>query len=174
MIKGYAYFIVLFLIAFPRTVCSLESHCKKQDETIFNCQLRNSKKIISICKIGTEGSGQQYIQYTFGKIGKPELIFPQKNQITENNFSFDRQYSNAAGYLEYDINFSIGHNSYNVYWMEISKEDGVPTEDIDISSGVSASTKNGKSIDFPCNNDAKEDFMSAITIFVRNVKWANE
>jgi len=53
----------------------------------------------------------------FGKIGKEELIYPKENSIRPDQFSFTKQYSNFAGYLEYGLTFNVGRNKYNINWM---------------------------------------------------------
>lgn len=164
--------VFLFLIAYCNMAFSFETHCADETQAIFNCRLEKSNKIVSVCKIGAETTGQQYLQYTFGRIGKPELVFPKGDSIRPDQFSLIRQYSNFAGYLEYGLEFTVGHNKYNIYWIESSKTDGEPKEEIEILSGIKVLTSTGKSIDLKCSKDVVADFMSGITTFVINSNWA--
>jgi len=55
----------------------------------------------------------------------------------------------------------------------LSKTDGIAKEVSEISSAISVLTAAGKSIDLKCGKDLVEDFMSGITTFVKNSKWAD-
>jgi hypothetical protein len=162
MTHGCSRYVILCLAAYCNAAFSLETHCDDKTQVVFNCRLENSKKVVSVCKVG-EGPDQQYLQYTFGEMGKAELNFPKKDRIQLGEFSFDRQYSRFAGYLEYNLTFIVGRNRYKIYSIESSKIDGVPKDEIDTLRGVSVLTSGGKSVDLRCNNDAIEDFMSAPT-----------
>ncbi|MBA3582479.1 MAG: hypothetical protein H0W44_08535 [Gammaproteobacteria bacterium] len=176
MTKQFLRCTILCLVAYCSWAFSFDTHCKDEALVIFNCHLENSNKVVSVCKIGTENSDEQeqYLQYTFGNIGKAELVFPKKNHIKNSQFSFDRQYGKEAGYLEYNLTFYVGSNKYEVYWTEVSKIDGVPREEVEISSGVGVFTSAGKRINLQCSKDVTQNLESANTIFVRNVDWANE
>lgn len=164
---------ILFLVTYCNVAFSFETHCEDKAQAVFNCRLEKSKKTVSVCKVGAETSGQQYLQYMFGKIGKAELVFPKEENIQPDQFSFTRQYSNFAGYLEYGLTFTVGRNKYNIYWAESSKTDGVPKDESEISSGISVLTNTGKSIHLTCSGEVAQDFMSGITTFVVNAKWAD-
>lgn len=169
----YSRCLMLFLIAYCNVAFSFETHCEDTEQVVFNCRVEKSKKIMSVCKVGEENSGQQYLQYMFGKIGKAELVFPKEEHIKPDQFSFTRQYSSFAGYLEYGLAFTVGRNKYNVYWVESSKTDGVPKAESDISSGMNVLTNTGKSAHLTCSKDVDQDFMSGITTFVINAKWTD-
>ncbi len=60
------------------------SHCQADEFEYFSCQLRQSKKVVSLCG-STPVKDQDgvtvlpdWLQYRFGLLGKPELVFPRK------------------------------------------------------------------------------------------------
>lgn len=163
--------IILVLIAYCNMGFCAETHCKDISQTVFNCHLTNSNTVISVCKIGTEASNQQYLQYVFGEVGKAELVFPSEESVQPDQFIFTRQYSSSAGYIEYGLAFMANQHNYNLYWAESSETNGVPKEKSEVWSGVRELTKTGKSIDFTCGEDIEQDLMSGVTTFVVNAKW---
>lgn len=156
------HYVTLCLMAYSDMAFPSETHCKDETKIIFNCRIANTSKIASICATRVQGQDVQYLQYMFGNLGKAELVFPKKNQVENGQFSYDRQYSNNAGWLQYDLTFTIGRNKYNVYWMESSKTDGIPKEKVDVYSGVSVLTSSGKSIDFRCDEYMLEQHFGSV------------
>lgn len=156
-----SHYVTLCLMAYCDMAFASETHCKDETKIIFNCRIANTSKIASICATRVQGQDVQYLQYIFGNLGKAELVFPTKNQLENGQFSYDRQYSNNAGYLRYDLIFNIGKNKYNVYWEELSKTDGEPKDKVDVYSGVLVLTSSGKSIDFRCDEDMLEQHLES-------------
>lgn len=156
----FPYYVLLSLVAYCYTASSFASHCGDEKQIIFNCHIQNSKKVVSVC-IFRPGQDDQYLQYVFGELGKAELVFPKLGHIENDQFFFERQYSRFAGWREYDLTFTIGRNKYNVYWMESSKTDGEPKEEIETLSGVTVLTSNGKHIDLKCDKNPVQNFDSA-------------
>lgn len=162
------HYVILCLVAYGNTAYSLATHCEDEKQVIFNCHIENSKKVVSVC-ILRPGQDDQYLQYSFGELGRAELIFPTHGHIKKDQFFFERQYSRFAGWRQYDLTFNIGSNKYNVYWMESSKTDGEPKEKIDTWSGVRVSRDNGKSVDLKCDKGVIESFNSAYGYNVKEV-----
>lgn len=160
--------IILCLVAYCDAAFPFETHCGNEKKIIFNCHVEKSKKVVSVC-MSKPGQDGQYLQYEFGEPGKSELVFPKQGRIKKGQFSYDRQYSDIAGWLQYDLTFTIGRNKYNVYWMESGKTDGIPKEKVEKWGGVHVATGGGKSIDFRCNENVVHDFDSAYGFNVRAV-----
>lgn len=159
--------VILLLVAYCDAAFPFATHCGDEKKIIFNCRVEDSKKVVSVCI--RPGQDDQYLQYEFGEPGKSELVFPKQGRIKKGQFSYDRQYSNNAGWLQYDLTFTIGRNKYNVYWMESSKTDGIPKEKVEKWSGVQVSTSGGKSIDFRCDENVVHNFDSASGYNVKEV-----
>jgi hypothetical protein len=52
-----------------------ESHCQRDEATLFSCRAANGK-IISVCGSRQLSATEGYLQYRYGAKGAPELIYP--------------------------------------------------------------------------------------------------
>ena len=50
--------------------------CKKEEKVIFNCTIKSSRKIVSVCSSLDLDKPDSYMMYRFGKPEKVELEFP--------------------------------------------------------------------------------------------------
>ena len=77
-------FVVLALHAAP-SVHATGSHCQNGEETYFNCQIRNSVKVASVCGAGYDADKKQagYLQYRFGRPGKLEFSYPPSTNVDD-------------------------------------------------------------------------------------------
>ena len=50
------------------------SHCGNDEALVFNCAV--GKKTVSVCGLKPLSGAGQHLQYRFGKLGAPELVFP--------------------------------------------------------------------------------------------------
>lgn len=154
MKKKFQYISFLCLVVFSNSAFSFETHCDDEAQIVFNCKIRNSTKIVSVCNQRmSENKDETYLQYRYGAPGKIELIFPNQHHIKRGQFSYYPQYSRNAGFRAYELTFNIGGNKYQVSWMESSKEDGEPKEKVDISSGIHVLASSGKSIYLECGEN---------------------
>ena len=77
---------LLLLTALMLVVSGLASakqttHCKSGETTYFSCPIGSSGKVVSICggplHLTADGYNQPvWLQYQFGHLGRPELVFP--------------------------------------------------------------------------------------------------
>jgi hypothetical protein len=162
------HYAILCLVAYWNTAFSFATHCEDKRQIIFNCHIENSKKVVSVCLL-RPSRDDQYLQYSFGELGKTELVFPKRGDIKKDQFFFERQYSRFAGVRQYDLTFTIARNKYNVYWAESSKTDGEPNEKTERWSGVQVSSGKGKFVDLKCDGDVVQDFDSAYGYNVKEV-----
>ena len=161
--------IILCLAVYCNSASSSMTHCEDERQIIFNCRIQKSKKVASVC-LFRPGQDDQYLQYQFGALGKKELVFPRRNQVKSDQFSFSRQYSRFSGWRQYDLKFTVGRNRYHVYWAESSKTDGEPKEEIETWSAVTVLTSNGKSIELKCDDNVTHHFDSAYGYNVKEVE----
>ena len=62
-------------------LASAPNHCETGEEVLFNCVIKNSRKIASVCGItNIETGASAYIQYRFGLPGKVEFQFPDSRR----------------------------------------------------------------------------------------------
>lgn len=121
-------------------------HCKGGEVTYFSCQVKSSRKFISICgskffddKLEKRIDGA-WIQYRFGELNKTELVYPLEKIGSVDKFT--AEYQKHYQMQSYSLGFKIGNNEYNI--------------DIDESAerefyGISLTT-NGKEIEIPCKD----------------------
>lgn len=170
MMKPTLKFILLIVATFSLNAFAVETHCDNENQIVFNCTLKNSKKIISVCRVGAGPLEDQYLQYNFGAPGNVELIFPSDGAAKKAQFSYLRVYSKSANYLSYDLTFKVSRNEYNIYWEEAGDMDNVEQKKTEnrITNGVSLTTSNGKAINLLCGENAVNNFDAAHRLY--NVK----
>lgn len=168
--RPYFKYIFVLLIVFSNSAFSYETHCENKQLVIFNCKIKNSPKIISVCgQAMAESQDEQYLQYRYGTLNKVELTFPQRSSVKEGQFSYRRFYSNNSGTLDYDLLFNIGKNKYHISWHEGSKMDGEPLDEVVLISGIYVTAKSGKTNYLECSNDVIQNFDSASVYNVKDV-----
>lgn len=121
------------------------SHCQAGEETYFNCQIRNSVKVASVCGAGYDADKKQagYLQYRFGSPGKVEFLYPAstnaEDMLDKFNFAAGRTADGSqedsmlgfksSGYF-YSINYGVErrigrgarHESAIMVWKEDNRK----------------------------------------------------
>ncbi|HEY6093657.1 MAG TPA: hypothetical protein VIU93_01770 [Gallionellaceae bacterium] len=111
MIRHY-FALLLFAAWSPVSLASQAStHCSKQEQVVFSCHA--GKKILSLCMSKPVAGQGGYLQYRFGALGRPELIFPKALQPGAENFFYSTAGYSAGG--EGRVRFSIGTYDYVLY-----------------------------------------------------------
>lgn len=95
------------------------SHCNDGEKAIFNCSVKGSKKVASICE-------KDHIEYRFGMIGSPEFIYPppENNKKDHEKFRYSADRSADYSVYEYSLQFYHENYSYVAYSGEKRKPDG--------------------------------------------------
>lgn len=160
--------ILLSVMFFSGSLYAGQSHCKNNEKILLNCSIKNSEKILSLCGNGAElsygmGDITPEIQYRFGKLNNPELIFPKK---MEGSTKYFKQYLSRSGWMGmsyYEVFFSIANNKYTLFrdesntkYSEINKNADIEDGNVEdgfqqVISGVRVKTSAGKSIGFLCD-----------------------
>lgn len=68
--------LLIIFVTFTELAYSADSHCTKQELTLFNCRI--DKKVVSVCASEPVSTKSGYLQYRFGSLAAPELIYPSK------------------------------------------------------------------------------------------------
>ena len=141
--------LFLALLLASGSVLASESHCTKQEAIFFNCQINNSKKVLSVCgnkrilsaPLGDLADGKDiYVQYRFGEIGNVEMQFPKSRVGSLNKFEYQRIYAKTAGAYREELKFINSAYTYSVFYDEQTPEG---SKKLLITYGVSASKANG-------------------------------
>jgi hypothetical protein len=80
---------VVTLFTMPVTSYAANNLCGLAEKVVFNCQLKKSKKLISVCGSQTLTRDSGYIQYRFGTKNKLELSYPKTKVNTQSQFYWD-------------------------------------------------------------------------------------
>lgn len=92
------------------------SHCSETEKTIFNCSIKGSKKVASVCQ------GKR-LEYRFGPIGSSEFVYPSpdNDRADEENFRYSasRSVDQSQSTNKFMLQFDNENYSYMAYAAEI-------------------------------------------------------
>jgi hypothetical protein len=88
-----------------------ETMCYAHEEIYFSCPV--DKKTISICASGNISPKNGYVQYRFGRPGKPELEYPAESNPPMNKFSISDFHGGNVNSVH--LKFKSGKYIYVVY-----------------------------------------------------------
>jgi hypothetical protein len=126
---GPAAFVALLLLSQFNTAAAA---CQ---ETLFSCETERTGKVIEICADPSEtGTGWKGAQYRYGRVGVPELVFPQDATAGKAQLSFSHEQRGSE--YRVSVRFSIAGYVYRVFSNSRGESEG--------SAGVSVSNKAGK------------------------------
>jgi hypothetical protein len=131
--KKPAWFIVLLVLSIKPVAAGSETHCAETEKIFFSCPLAQSQKVVSLCG-GSSGSDRvSWVQYRFGKIGQPEMIFPTNMDGSLDKFSGVQQTAKAIGLEIREVWFRNGRFSYLIEHISGGDRDpSAPSEDNDL------------------------------------------
>jgi hypothetical protein len=115
-VKRSTCFLFAVLLA-PSPSLWAAGHCTKGEIAYFSCQIKGSDKSVSVCgsRIADDGDGIDdgaWIQYRFGKPGKPDMVYPDKKSSPARHFSGESILANDVRL--YALMFSRGGYKYEV------------------------------------------------------------
>jgi hypothetical protein len=136
--------IGLGLFAMPGLASASESLCAPTEQVFFNCQVKDSPKLLSVC-----GRAGDYLQYRFGSREKPELVFPDRREGSVDRFWVANHYVPSAFYDGYQLSFQSGGTEYRVYANDQAEGPDSPPRKY---GGVIVSTAGRRDITMPCGS----------------------
>lgn len=112
-LAGIPWMICLcWLLAAGAAQAAPPSHCADDEKVVFNCRV-GSTKTVSICSSKETTSESGYFQYRFGRLGKPELVYPESRGRVAQYFRVGHLiYSGGGGVY---VTFRIGPVKYVVF-----------------------------------------------------------
>ncbi len=99
------------------------NHCTIDEQVLFNCLVKGSKKIASVCgkiTLNKDNQGDQYIQYRFGLLGKIEFEYPKtRNKIDlTDKFRADTQRASNSEFSDSNFAFQNDGHIYEIWYRE--------------------------------------------------------
>jgi len=102
-----------------------KTHCKSNEVDFFSCAIAGSRKVASLCGNRDDETKQaSWLQYRFGLVGHPEMIYPTSRHGSLDKFFRNRVYSRGSSYTQYDIWFHVGAYNYSVSASQSEGEAG--------------------------------------------------
>ena len=89
------------------------SHCSASEKAIFNCRIKDSSKIVSLCGSSDLSSKKGYLQYRFGRPGNVELQFPKNKQGSQDRFRWAHYFRFQVDRTE--VSFNNGGYKYTLF-----------------------------------------------------------
>jgi hypothetical protein len=106
------------LLSFASITQATDSLCQASEIIRFNCAIRDTGKLVSVCSSRTLTKTSGYLQYRFGTHKKVELVFPPTTKTTQKAFTWE-SHSELGDYEA--LNFKIGSYGYTVQrWVRTS------------------------------------------------------
>jgi hypothetical protein len=85
------------LLTMPSCFADTKTHCTSEETVVFSCPV-SKQKVASICKSKELSETTGYLQYRFGKLGKPEIMFPPQTERPGKYVKYKRViYSGGGG-----------------------------------------------------------------------------
>jgi hypothetical protein len=162
-----AYVLVLSIIALsPARAVAADSLCRVGEAVLFSCKIANSKKFVSLCgstykdPSTSELKDGFWLQYRFGVLGRPELVYPEtkKNSLD----TFQAEYHHPYQAFLYSLTFQIGSFSYGIhYWSTDDPFYGVMV----FEQPKPGSIQTPRELKLPCESmpDTHMDFFSIVS-----------
>ena len=145
---------LLSLVIYSIDSHAQQSHCAPSEKVIFSCKIKHSAKTVSLCATSDQYVGDKVtgLVYVFGRIGQPELRFPDQQLNSLEKFRLSHYL--RPGLDATTITFSKGGFEYSVYET---------VEEYAISKGVTVDAANKSSIALECAAPTTKSNWSAIS-----------
>jgi hypothetical protein len=164
-VKPYYMFMLSVIALTPTCAVAADSLCRDGEAVLFSCKIANSKKFVSLCgstykdPTTSEFKDNFWLQYRFGALGRPELVYPEtkKNSLDK----FQAEYHHPYQAFLYSLTFQSGSFLYGIhYWGTEEPFYGVMV----FEQPKPGSTRTPKEMKLPCESmpDTHMDFFSIV------------
>lgn len=123
---------ILFALVALTSSAHAAGLCRSNEATIFNCDIKESKKIASICTSNDFAEDRGYIQYRYGTPNKIDLEFPKDLQNSRSEFGYD-EYS-RPDLSTFVVGFKNGGYRYEISETTEGGDEGITTRSLLVSS----------------------------------------
>ncbi len=141
------------------------SLCQSDEQAFFNCQIKASKKIASLCGSKSLSNNSGYLQYRFGTAAAVEMEFPKDRRDSQGLFRYAHYFRTQVDRTE--VSFSNAGHVYTLFddyegdtkpatktmGIRISFPDA-KREDVELTCRSKATSRLGSLADIlPCDKD---------------------
>lgn len=147
-----------------------DSLCAPAEQVFFNCRIKNSPKLLSVCGREAEEAARgvavpgAYLEYRFGSPDKPELVFPETREGSLDKFWVANEFVRSAFYESHQLSFQSGGAEYRVYAVSQLANAG-PEAPPDVYGGVIVSTAGGRDVNLSCGSAPENELGGLVRKF---------
>ena len=128
------------------------SLCTTGEEVVFNCSLRKSMKLVSLCASAKLSKTEGYLQYRFGMPDRIELEYPRERVNSQKAFEYSHYFRAKVDLTE--ISFTRDGYAYKLF----DEYNGEETPTVS-GQGISVTSPEArKETTYRCSNKAQVDF----------------
>jgi len=92
---------------------SQPSLCTNGEQVVFSCQIKTSRKMLSLCSAKNSPDDHNSLRYRFGRPGQVELVYPKPGASVTNAFRYRRYTRPLVTYLT--VIFETGGYRYEIH-----------------------------------------------------------
>lgn len=141
-------FSLLFLVGVNKSTSAKESPqtlCKKNEQIFFNCKIKKTAKLISLCGSRPLTKEKGVLQYRFGVLNAVELEFPKTLPDSQKQFFYSHYFRPRVDRTS--VNFKNSGYAYSLY-IDYEGGEGLPSHD---EAGVQVTSPNSsQTTDLSC------------------------
>jgi hypothetical protein len=105
--------VCLTILTVQTATPSTQSLCAGTEHIVFNCSIKHTAKLVSLCASKDFGKDRGYLQYRFGVPGKIELEFPRTKSNNQQQFHYSHYFRYQVDLTE--ISFNIDGYEYQIF-----------------------------------------------------------
>ncbi len=159
MCKG----LVIGLLLAAVQARAADTLCSPDEEVVFSCRIKNSKKSVSVCSSNELTNTVGYLQYRFGTPEHVELTYPNQRTNTQEKFYYHGEPLTGI----YELTFQINQYFYTVGHYISAKLSEVP-EGTNEGDVVVRNKDTNNSVGLECAN-APQGYMGGLGGVVRDI-----
>jgi hypothetical protein len=105
------WFLIAGLVTAP-VMAAPRTHCGSNEKTFFSCTISGSEKVVSLCGGADHANEVAWVQYRFGAIEHPEMVYPKQKLGSGDKFFAHFENHPEGGFRE--IWFKVNGFTYLV------------------------------------------------------------
>lgn len=132
VVRNLGLLMLLAVVASKAIASEPLTHCAPDEEVYYACTIERSNQTVSLCGQSDELDSPLWVQYRFGAVGRPELVFPSQAADSLGQFGGVQQSARATGLTIQEIWFKAGAYDYLIEHVSGGDCDGPCKETNDL------------------------------------------